>query len=114
MVPVQCCCVFRLVCFSAHFVLLLTQNKADAGIVVHRFAPDLQQALGLHPRGTVIIVEKMRNRAAGTKGAHMLLYNRENGIYCDPEDEEVQRFQGAWANRGKRRGGQRERKTLHK
>jgi hypothetical protein len=86
--------------------MLYAQNKADAGIVIHRYGQDMQEALGLDPRATVIIVEKMRNRAAGTKGVHMMLYDRSTGLYDDPDGEKVQAFQEAWVNnKGKRKGG---------
>ena len=58
---------------SANFI-----NKADCGIVVHR------NWEGAMDDGHVkILVQKIRNKAAGKIGTHELVYDRETGRYED-------------------------------
>eukprot|EP00210_Caulerpa_lentillifera_P007947 g7586.t1 len=74
---------------SAHFV-----NKADAGIVVHRNWQKASQRSSSEEYSDEdqylvrIIIQKMRNKAAGRVGSHILLYNPVNGTYSDPQQSE--------------------------
>ena len=67
---------------SAHFV-----NKADNGVVVHRVRDPGGDAR--RNRQVDVLVQKVRNKAAGTIGEATLVYDVANGRYLDPSGRQV-------------------------
>ena len=65
--------------------------KADCGVVVHRdwerYGDEAGVGVGATDDGRVkIMVQKMRNKAAGKIGSHELVYDRVTGRYEDTND----------------------------
>jgi hypothetical protein len=103
---------------SAHFI-----NKADNGIVVHRMWPAKPtdekqrgrreqrppagwQGPGEVPEGAVrILVRKVRNKAVGTVGEALLVYDRVTGRYSGVKEYLRQQGAGAEQQGGTGMGG---------